>query len=160
SDTKPKPLVEPARRIDFHHCEGNCSLGTRGLPDQCLHDLAADPLPLAASAQIKLFEKDDIVRRFGLEPANIHTSHRDDPDLSQQPLKREVLAMPRRIKIKCLDDPAHALEVEAPAENEIFRFGWAECEAARHALDLPRLSCFIKTGRRSMVPCLSCTIDW
>jgi len=120
SDTKAKPLVEPACRIDFHHCESNCSLGTRGLLDQCLHDLAADSLSLAASAQIKLFEKDDIVRRFGLEPANILTSHRDDPDLSQQPLKREALAMPFQAKIKRLDDLAHALEVEALAENEIF----------------------------------------
>jgi hypothetical protein len=77
-----------------------------------LHDLAAGPLPLVASVQMKLFEKND--------------------------MRREIFAEPCQTKTKRLDNPAHVAEIEALTENEMILLGWMERETSGHALAFPR----------------------
>jgi len=52
----------------------------------------------------------------GLQPADIFTCDRDDANLRQLSLPGKALALPHRVQIQRLYNPAHALEVKAAAE--------------------------------------------
>jgi hypothetical protein len=64
--TESEPFVEPMRGIDFHHTKGDGLPAVCGFLDECIHNAAADPLPLEAPVQIKLPGEDGIVYERGL----------------------------------------------------------------------------------------------
>jgi len=104
SDVEPQPLVKSTRGIDLYYGESDGFLRRYGFLDKHSNDAAADPLPLETSVQIELPEKDRVVRRRGLQPADIFVCRGDDADLCRLPLASEALALACHVQVQCLDD--------------------------------------------------------
>jgi hypothetical protein len=90
-DVKSQPFIEPARRIDFHHAEGDCLTLARRFVDDRSHHTTADPLSLEAPLHIKRSDKDRILRRRGLQPADIVARDRNNAYICQLPLLPQSL---------------------------------------------------------------------
>ena len=87
---------------------------------------------MEAPLQIKLSDKDGILRRRDLQPADIVARDCNDAYLCQLLLLPAAFALPGHIQLQCLDNPAHALEVESLAEGKVRGLGETEDKLVTH----------------------------
>src|SRR5271168_3782507 len=93
-----------------------------------MHHLSADAFPLKRTIYKELSNKNTIILRCALQPANVGTLDSDDADLRHRPLLAKTIRLSSPIQVQFLNNFLHSGEVQAFAIFEIFSARGTKCD--------------------------------